>query len=74
MQDLYAALGVKNLGYPTWKVPVELIHQAFERQIERPHSDKFVAFIKKAHETLTNESSRRQFDSINVPEGYVVPA
>ena len=72
-QDLYAALGIKNLGYPTWKVPVELIHTAFEKQSARPHTDEFSALIQKAYETLSNESSRRQYDSVDVPEGYAVP-
>lgn len=40
LQDHYALLGCKNLGYPTYKVPVELIHLAFRKQTMWNHPDK----------------------------------
>jgi len=85
-QDHYALLGIKSLGFPTYRIPEELIHLAMKKQTMWNHPDKkshgdwtdadreladgFFTCIKKAHETLTNTTDRRMFDSIDVPEGY----
>jgi DnaJ family protein C protein 2 len=83
-QDHYAVLGLGHLRY---KATDEHIKVAHRRKVLRHHPDKkadhddgFFKCIQKAHETLTNNERRRQFDSVDwniadeVPNPKSVPA
>ncbi|WWC73841.1 uncharacterized protein I206_107813 [Kwoniella pini CBS 10737] len=72
-QDHYAVLGLGHLRY---KAHDEHIRIAHRRKVLRHHPDKkaaqhganddsFFKCIQKAHETLTNNDKRRQFDSVD---------
>ncbi|WWC66032.1 uncharacterized protein I303_108654 [Kwoniella dejecticola CBS 10117] len=72
-QDHYAVLGLGHLRY---KAHDEHIRVAHRRKVLRHHPDKkaaqhganddsFFKCIQKAHETLTNNDKRRQFDSVD---------
>ncbi|WOO82120.1 Zuotin [Vanrija pseudolonga] len=83
-QDHYGILGLGHLRY---KATDDHIRVAHRRKVLRHHPDKkadhddgFFKCIQKAHETLTDNDRRRQFDSVDwniedeVPNPAKVPA
>ncbi|ODN79346.1 hypothetical protein L202_03350 [Cryptococcus amylolentus CBS 6039] len=72
-QDHYAVLGLGHLRYTATDDHIKVAHR---RKVLRHHPDKkashhqgqddsFFKCIQKAHETLTNNDRRRQFDSVD---------
>ncbi|BEJ11699.1 hypothetical protein CspHIS471_0201590 [Cutaneotrichosporon sp. HIS471] len=83
-QDHYAVLGLGHLRYKATDDHIKVAHR---RKVLRHHPDKkadhddgFFKCIQKAHETLTSNDKRRQFDSADwniadeVPNPKAVPA